>query len=322
VGISTRYGGARLRCAWRCFSHATETTLYCNEKPASRALERGVSRFPCTRTTSTNPCCLSLGLLCFSPAHARCISKKKARLQSVSPLWAIEGVDAVSSLLPHEMSQAMRFFQAPSTLITSSSDATDLPEWNVPELAFAGRSNVGKSSLINAVVGQPGLVRTSKTPGRTQLLHFFSVGGKKGSLPDLALVDMPGYGFANVPKKVEHAFHALVGGYMEQRRGENLKNVFLLIDARRGVTPVDQDFMDFLHDLGVLYQVVFTKADALSPSELTKHVEHARAVAMGVDRLNMHPVIHVTSVKEGFGIKELQHQIVSQSGLLRVPSKQ
>ncbi|TMW58306.1 hypothetical protein Poli38472_011894 [Pythium oligandrum] len=252
----------------------------------------------------------------FSTDSVRHISKKKARLQNVPALWMIDGVDEPPRLLPHEISQVKRYFKPESKLITSTKDAEELPEWTIPEIAFAGRSNVGKSSLINAIVGQPGLVRTSKTPGRTQQLHFFSIGGKIGSLPDLALVDMPGYGFANVPKRVADEFHALVGGYIENRRGHNLRPLFLLIDSRRGITKVDEDFMDYLADLGALYQVVFTKADTISPAELTKNIEHARQIACGVDRMNMNPVIHVCSTKEDFGIKELQHQIITHSGLL------
>ncbi|KAJ0396558.1 hypothetical protein P43SY_009467 [Pythium insidiosum] len=248
---------------------------------------------------------------------SRGISKKKTRLQQVPARWTIDAVDTPPSLLPHEMSAVQRLFKPESKLITSTRDAEDLPEWDVPEVAFAGRSNVGKSSLINAIVGQPGLVRTSKTPGRTQQLHFFSVGGKVGSLPDLSLVDMPGYGFANVPKRVADEFHSLVGGYVEQRRGINLKTIFLLIDSRRGITSVDEDFMNFLHDLGALYQVVFTKADAVSPTELAKNVEAALEKGSQVERLNMNPVIHVTSTKESFGIKEMQYQIGSISGYLR-----
>lgn len=178
-------------------------------------------------------------------------------------LWPIDGVDEPPQLLPHEINVVNRLFKVESKLITSTGDNEDLPEWSIPEVAFAGRSNVGKSSLINALTGQAGLVRTSKTPGRTQKLHFFSVGGKVGSLPDMSLVDMPGYGFATAPKKVVDEWHDLVGGYVEQRRGTNLKVIYLLVDSRRGISAVDEDFMDFLQDLGMIYQVVLTKADTV-----------------------------------------------------------
>ncbi|DAZ92909.1 TPA: hypothetical protein N0F65_011314 [Lagenidium giganteum] len=252
-------------------------------------------------------------------AHAqqvRHISKKKARLQTFPVLWPMKGVSEPPQLLPHEISVVNRLFKAESKLITSTADPSDLPEWDIPEVAFAGRSNVGKSSIINALVGQPGLVRTSKTPGRTQQLHFFSVGGKVGSLPDMSLVDMPGYGFANVPKAVVHQFHDLVGGYVERRRGANLRCTYLLIDARRGIGKVDEEFMDYLRDLGTIYQVVLTKADSVSPTELTEQIRQGHRIASRTSRLNMNPVIHVTSTKENFGVKELQRQIVSMCGLV------
>ncbi|KAG2784915.1 hypothetical protein JG687_00009496 [Phytophthora cactorum] len=242
--------------------------------------------------------------------------KKQARLANLPVFWPITGVDEPPQLRPHEVDIVNRLFKVPSTLISSTSDPTDLPEWDVPEIAFAGRSNAGKSSLINALTGQKTLVRTSKTPGRTQQLHFLSVGGKRGSLPELSLVDMPGFGFATAPKKVVDEWHTLVGGYVDNRRGNNLKTTMLLIDARRGLGPADHDFMDFLHDLGALYQVVFTKADAVTRTELEKQIHKAQEVALNAQRMSMNPIIQVTSVKEGFGIKELQRQLVSMTGLL------
>lgn len=224
-------------------------------------------------------------MTCARTIGTRFISKKKKKLQAISPLHAIDGVDELPQLASHEISFVQRLFKPESKLITSTKDTSELPEWDIPEIAFAGRSNVGKSSLINAVVGQPGLVRTSKTPGRTQQLHFYSIGGKIGSLPTLSLVDMPGYGFANVPKSVADAFHALVGGYVEERRADNLKTVFLLVDARRGITAVDESFMDFLFELGALYQVVFTKADAVSSTQLADTIEHAKQVASSINRM-------------------------------------
>lgn len=229
-------------------------------------------------------------------------------------------MDEPPQLRPHEVDSVNRLFQVKSTLITSSSDPTDLPEWNVPEIAFAGRSNAGKSSLINALTGQKSLVRTSKTPGRTQLLHFLSVGGKRGSLPDLALVDMPGFGFAAAPKKVVDEWHTLVGGYVNDRRGINLKTIVLLIDARRGIGPADHDFMDFLHELGALYQVVFTKVDTVTQKDVETQILKAQDVALKATRMSMNPIIQVTSVKENVGIKELQRQLVSMTGLLLPPN--
>ncbi|KAI9910988.1 hypothetical protein PsorP6_010892 [Peronosclerospora sorghi] len=211
--------------------------------------------------------------------------KRQTRLMDLPIYWPIPGVTEPPHLRPHEIDSVNRLFRVQSKLITSTSDPTDLPAWDVPEIAFAGRSNAGKSSLINALTGQKTLLRTSKTPGRTQQLYFLSIGGKKGSLPDLSLVDMPGFGFATAPKKVVDEWHTLVGGYVDSRRGTNLKTIMLLIDARRGIGPADHDFMDFLHGLGALYQVIFTKADAVNRTLLEKEIEKAQNVALHAARM-------------------------------------
>ncbi|RLN47709.1 hypothetical protein BBJ29_000585 [Phytophthora kernoviae] len=251
-----------------------------------------------------------------SPKPLKKGRKKQDRLVGTPVFWPIAGVSAPPQLRPHEVDIVNRLFKVESKIITSTPNPEDLPAWGVPEVAFAGRSNAGKSSLINALTGQKTLLRTSKTPGRTQQLHFLSVGGKVGSLPDLALVDMPGFGFATAPKRVVDEWHSLVGGYVEDRRGNNLKTVMLLVDARRGLGPADQDFMDFLHELGALYQVVLTKADTVTRSELEKSIHKAQDVALSADRMGMNPIIQVTSVKENFGVRELQRQLISMTGLL------
>ncbi|KAG7383980.1 GTP-binding protein [Phytophthora pseudosyringae] len=285
--------------------------------PLLRGLQRSLRRVSSARPPSTPSAAAllsaSLSTASSAPSKPR---KKQARLATLPVFWPITGVDEPPQLRAHEVDIVNRLFKVDSTLITSTSDPNDLPEWDVPEIAFAGRSNAGKSSLINALTGQRTLVRTSKTPGRTQQLHFLSVGGKKGSLPELALVDMPGFGFATAPKKVVDEWHALVGGYVDNRRGTNLRTTMLLIDARRGLGPADFDFMDFLHELGALYQVVFTKADAATRSELEKQIQKAQDVALRAERMSMNPIIQVTSVKEGFGIKELQRQLVGMTGLV------
>ncbi|KAL4158825.1 hypothetical protein PRNP1_004599 [Phytophthora ramorum] len=292
-----------------------------HRSPLSRTLQR-LPRYVSDIAASPTHFPASQATLAFSttanplPKNEKKSRKKQARLASLPIFWPIAGVSEPPQLRPHEVDIVNRLFKVDSTLITSTSDPEDLPQWNVPEIAFAGRSNAGKSSLINALTGQRTLVRTSKTPGRTQQLHFLSVGGKKGSLPQLALVDMPGFGFATAPKKVVDEWHALVGGYVQTRRGNNLKTTMLLIDARRGLGPADHDFMDFLHELGALYQVVFTKADAVTRSDLEKQIQKAQDVALNAERMSMNPIIQVTSVKEGFGIKELQRQLVGMTELL------
>ncbi|KAL4133996.1 hypothetical protein PRIC2_004310 [Phytophthora ramorum] len=292
-----------------------------HRSPLSRTLQR-LPRYVSDIAASPTHFPASQSTLAFSttantlPKNEKKPRKKQARLASLPIFWPIAGVSEPPQLRPHEVDIVNRLFKVDSTLITSTSDPEDLPQWDVPEIAFAGRSNAGKSSLINSLTGQRTLVRTSKTPGRTQQLHFLSVGGKKGSLPQLALVDMPGFGFATAPKKVVDEWHALVGGYVHTRRGNNLKTTMLLIDARRGLGPADHDFMDFLHELGALYQVVFTKADAVTRSDLEKQIQKAQDVALNAERMSMNPIIQVTSVKEGFGIKELQRQLVGMTELL------
>nr|CCA14457.1 conserved hypothetical protein [Albugo laibachii Nc14] len=246
----------------------------------------------------------------------RRLGKKAKRLQNLSVHWLVDDIDAPPSLSASEIDCVNRLFQANSRLIVSASDPSDLPAWNIPEVAFAGRSNCGKSSLINAILGQPGLVRTSKTPGRTQLLNFFSVGGKKGSLPAMSVVDMPGYGFAKPPKDVVDTWDKLVGGYIERRQAGLLKNLFVLLDARRGITTLDQEFLDFLEEMESLYQIIFTKIDAVPTAELEKNIREVLNMKELFSRRGMNPIVLATSTKESFGIRQMQQQAVYMTGLL------
>jgi len=172
-----------------------------------------------------------------------------------------------------------------------------LPPADRPEIAFAGRSNVGKSSLINALVGQKGLARTSNTPGRTQELNFFLTEGV-----GLYVVDMPGYGFAKAPKQKVESWTELIRAYLRGR--PTLARVFLLIDSRHGVKPPDRAIMQLLDEAAVTYQAVLTKADKIKARELEAVVNGTR------DALRSHPAAYpdliATSSQTGAGIAELR----------------
>lgn len=174
-----------------------------------------------------------------------------------------------------------------------------LPPMEGPEIAFAGRSNVGKSSLINALVGQKALARTSNTPGRTQELNYFIDG--EGAV----LVDMPGYGYAQAPKDKVDAWTRLVFGYLRGR--QNLKRVYLLIDSRHGPKANDLEVMGLLDKAAVSYQVVMTKADKIGPKALEAAIAATReAIAK---RPAAFPRIVVTSSEKGSGIDLLRGEI-------------
>ena len=167
------------------------------------------------------------------------------------------------------------------------------------EIAFAGRSNVGKSSLVNALTGRRTLARISNTPGRTQQLNFFDLAGR------LTLVDMPGYGYAAVGKDKVAAWTSLIHAYLRGRA--NLARVYVLVDARHGLKPVDAEVLDTLDKAAVSYQVVLTKADALKPDELDRRIgETASAIAK---RPAAFPDIRPTSSRAGAGVPELRAEI-------------
>ena len=171
-----------------------------------------------------------------------------------------------------------------------------LPPMGLPEVAFAGRSNVGKSSLINALTGRSTLARTSNTPGRTQQLNFFDLGGR------LILVDMPGYGFAKVSKTLVEAWTRLLKSYLRGRA--SLRRALLLVDARHGLKPSDVEIMELLDQTAVAYQIVLTKCDKLKSSELESRIREVEGL------LKRHPAafpsILPTSSQTGAGIEELR----------------
>jgi GTP-binding protein len=177
-----------------------------------------------------------------------------------------------------------------------------LPAADVPEVAFAGRSNVGKSSLLNALTGRSGLARTSNTPGRTQELNLFDV----GSPVRLRLVDMPGYGYAEAPRDVVAGWARLIGDYLRGR--PTLRRVLLLIDSRHGLKPVDREIMDLMDRSAISYQLVLTKVDKIRADA---RAAIAAAVGEGARRhVAAHPVILETSSETGDGIAGLRTAVL------------
>ena len=176
-----------------------------------------------------------------------------------------------------------------------------LPPPTLPEVAFAGRSNVGKSSLVNALTGHRTLARVSNTPGRTQQINFFDLGGR------LMLVDLPGFGFAKVSKTRVRGWTGLIFRYLRGR--PTLRRVCLLVDARHGLKEVDREFMEQLDTAAVSYQVLLTKADKLKPAELEeRHADVAREIA---GHVAAHPDIVATSAQTGAGIPSVRAHLAA-----------
>ena len=171
---------------------------------------------------------------------------------------------------------------------------------DVPEIAFAGRSNVGKSSLLNALTNRKALARTSNTPGRTQELNFFDVGEPL----QLRLVDMPGYGFAEAPKDWSKRWRFLVNDFLRGRAV--LKRALVLVDSRHGLKDVDREIMDMLDDAAVSYQLVLTKADKIKPTELAKTLE--RTTGEAAKHPAAHPHLFATSSETGAGHRRVTHR--------------
>ena len=198
---------------------------------------------------------------------------------------------------------ARKIFSGPISFLKSAPDLKFLPDPVANEVAFAGRSNVGKSSLINALTNRNGLARTSNTPGRTQELNFFDVGEPLR----FRLVDMPGYGFAEAPKDVVRQWKHLVFDYLRGRTV--LRRVLVLIDCRHGIKPVDREIMSMLDKAAVSFQVVLTKGDKIKPTELAKVHEAVSAAA----RIHpaAYPEVIATSAEKGEGIPELRAAVLA-----------
>ncbi|MBL0925424.1 MAG: YihA family ribosome biogenesis GTP-binding protein [Sphingomonadaceae bacterium] len=200
------------------------------------------------------------------------------------------------------MNDQNKIFSGPVGFLKSAPSLEFLPEPTVPEIAFAGRSNVGKSSLINALVNRKDLARASNTPGRTQELNFFDVGDP----PLFRIVDMPGYGYAKAPVATVKKWRFLVNDYLRGRAA--LKRAFLLIDSRHGIKDVDREIMEMLDGAAVSYRIVLTKTDKIKASELeavqadtaTKLRKHVAAF----------PELSVTSAEKRGGIEDLRAAVL------------
>jgi GTP-binding protein len=215
-----------------------------------------------------------------------------------------ETLDAVSRLAifparptDDDLAEAgRRLFARTARFVAGAGETAALPPDGLPEIAFAGRSNVGKSSLINALTGRRLLARTSRTPGRTRQINFFDVGGR------LLLVDLPGYGYAEASKAAAKRWGALTRRYLVSRAA--LRRLCLLIDARHGLKDADREMLALLDRAGVSYQLVLTKADKLAAEALCGAAQ--QVVADIGARPAAHPEIHLTSAVERHGIAALR----------------
>jgi GTP-binding protein len=195
------------------------------------------------------------------------------------------------------------FFARPCRFFFAAQRLDQLPPvTEVPELALCGRSNVGKSSLMNALTGQKALARVSHTPGRTRQLNFFDLGEGQ-----LTLVDMPGYGYAQASKQVKADWQGLMFDFLRGR--PSLRRVLLLMDSRVETKPADRAAMDLLGEAAVAYQLVLTKADAVKPAQLETRLAEVQEIARR--RTAAHPLVLVTSSETGEGIPELRAEIAS-----------
>ena len=210
----------------------------------------------------------------------------------------------MSEIEPEVLEAARVLFARQATFMLGCAKIEQLPEPDLPEIAFAGRSNVGKSSLINALVGMKGLARASNEPGRTRVVNFFDLDGK------LRLVDLPGYGWAKASKGEVKRFQNLGRDYLRGR--VTLKRVYLLIDSRHGLKAVDTEALDALDLAAVSYQIVLTKADKLKKGE-GERMREATLKAVS-KRPAAYPEVALTSSEDGDGIPELRAAIMTATG--------
>jgi GTP-binding protein len=198
-----------------------------------------------------------------------------------------------------EIEAGRRLFAVDWQFVAAAGAPASLPPMRGVEIAFAGRSNVGKSSLINALTGRKGLARISRTPGRTQELIFFN-GGE-----NLNVVDMPGYGYAAAAKSKVAAWTALIDAFLRGR--SNLARIYVLVDARHGLKPTDDPALDALSQAAVSHQIILTKCDAVNPSELASRITEVEATL--ARRAAAFPMVLATASRDGTGIPELRAAI-------------
>ncbi len=213
-------------------------------------------------------------------------------------------VDGASAASDDFIERGRKLFSGECGFIWGAATAEGLPPLGPPEIAFAGRSNVGKSSLLNALTNRLKLARTSRTPGRTRELNFFALAS---SLPpgELRLVDMPGYGYASAGKALSAAWTKLIGDYLRGRA--SLARVFVLVDGRHGLKPVDAEIMDMLDRTAVSYQLILTKRDEVKPTEAEARI--ADTLTAIAKRPAAYPEVLFTSARNGEGIAELRAAI-------------
>lgn len=200
---------------------------------------------------------------------------------------------------------AKKLFAGEAKFVWGAQSVDGLPPQKLPEFAFAGRSNVGKSSLINALTGRKALARVSQTPGRTREINFFDLSGR------LMLVDLPGYGYAKASKELAAEWQTMVFKYLRGRA--KLRRVMLLIDARRGVMDVDKAVMELLDKSAVSYAVVLTKSDSLKPAELKKISDSVAAEAK--THTAAYPALFATSAYKADGLEQLQCHLAALADL-------
>jgi GTP-binding protein len=210
--------------------------------------------------------------------------------ESAGDLYPARDID------PDLVEAGRRLFARAARFVAGAAEPSALPVEDLPEIAFAGRSNVGKSSLVNALTGRRMLARTSNTPGRTRQLNFFDLGG------ELLLVDLPGYGYAAASKLAVDRWTALIHRYLRSRA--SLRRVCLLVDARHGLKKPDRSVLQVLDRVGISYQIILTKTDKVSLGELTGTAE--RVAAEIVAHTAAHPEIHLTSALKHRGIAALR----------------